>query len=121
MEGLVRRAAKGDAHALLMAQYLRDQLEYVQQLSAAPTEDTATLKAVRQSKNYQVWRLSHAYDNRIAVRTICWFDPVEGKAVILLFAADKASMGDVFYDSVGSRADPIIEQWIKQTRGEKNV
>lgn len=44
---------------------------------------------------------------------IVWF-PDDGHAVVALFAADKAAMGDVFYDSVGSRADAAINTWIRE-------
>lgn len=39
--------------------------------------------------------------------------------MIALFAGDKARMGDVFYDSVGTRADAAIETWILHNREEK--
>jgi hypothetical protein len=29
-------------------------------------------------------------------------------------------MGDVFYDSVGSRADQIIDQWIREGEVDEN-
>lgn len=33
-----------------------------------------------------------------------------------LFANNKAQMGDVFYDSVGTRADQIIDQWLRERK-----
>jgi len=33
---------------------------------------------------------------------------------VALFGADKARMGDVFYDSVGARADVAIRQWQRE-------
>ncbi len=36
-----------------------------------------------------------------------------------LFANDKAQMGDVFYDGVGSRADDAISKWTA-TEGEND-
>lgn len=51
------------------------------------------------------------------MRLICWFPPDEGTVVVALFSGDKANMGDVFYDSVGSRADQIIEQVDERRRG----
>ena len=36
-----------------------------------------------------------------------------------LFANDKAPMGDVFYDSVGSRADQAIDQWKVENEGKR--
>ena len=46
---------------------------------------------------------------------ICWF-PNDQQVVVALFAGDKARMGDVFYDSVGSRADAAIEQWKREVQ-----
>lgn len=71
----------------------------------ARDEETATLRWVRQSRRYPLWRVSHAYDVRAAVRLICWFPPGTGTVVVALFAADKAKLGDVFYDAVAARAD----------------
>lgn len=34
--------------------------------------------------------------------------------VVALFAADKARLGDVFYDGVAARADPLIDQWKRE-------
>lgn len=118
LDRLVEHAKAGDADAVLMARYIHAQLEALQEISAEPVEDSALIKRVRQSGRYPVWRLSHAYDRRVAVRTICWFDPDTEEIVVALFAADKASMGDVFYDSVGSRADRVIEEWKREKKGE---
>lgn len=76
--------------------------------STGPTAETPDLKRVRQSRNYQVWRTAHPYDPSIAFRLICWFPPDSDTVVAALFAADKARMGDVFYNSVGPRADTAI-------------
>ncbi len=65
-----------------------------------------------------MWRTSHPFDEGVAVRVICWFPLGTDVVVVALFAGDKAQMGDVFYNSVGSRADAAIEQWLFETRGE---
>ena len=40
--------------------------------------------------------------------------------VVALYATDKAKLGDVFYDGVAARADPMIDQWKRETEyGEK--
>lgn len=75
----------------------------------ARESETATLRWVRQSRRYPLWRVSHAYDPGVAVRLICWFPPDTGKVVVALFAVDKAKLGDVFYDGVAARADPLID------------
>jgi hypothetical protein len=94
------------------------ELSILRGLDQAPTEDAPSLRRVRQSRRYQVWRLSHPYREGIAVRLIVWF-PASDHAVVALFAGDKARMGDVFYDSVGTRADAAIDAWILQTREER--
>jgi len=97
---------------------IQAELSILQQLDQAPTEDTPSLKRVRQSRRSQVWRVAHPYREAIAIRLIVWF-PIADHAVVALFAGDKARMGDVFYDSVGTRADAAIESWMIQTREEK--
>lgn len=42
-------------------------------------------------------------------------EPGAGTVVVALFAADKARLGDVFYDGVAARADPLIDQWKRET------
>jgi hypothetical protein len=34
-------------------------------------------------------------------------------------AADKARLGDVFYDGVAARADPLVDQWKRETAYEE--
>lgn len=94
-------------------------LKQLRDLNAAPTEDTAMIKRVRQSRRHSVWRVSHPYREGIALRLIVWFPPEDGQVVVALSAGEKASMGDVFYDSVGSRADQIIERWLEDTEEEQ--
>lgn len=51
------------------------------------------------------------------MRVICYFPPEEPDTVVVApFAGDKAKMGDVFYDSVGPRADNLIDQWYRETK-----
>jgi hypothetical protein len=88
-------------------------------LDGEPDVETAMLKRVRQSGRYTVWRQSHPYEPGIALRIICWFPAGGDRVVVALFSGDKASMGDVFYDSVGSRADQIIDQWIREEESER--
>ncbi|WP_099020936.1 hypothetical protein [Mycolicibacterium palauense] len=94
------------------------ELEVLADLDGAPAEDTATLKRVRQSRRYPVWRVAHPFVSGFAVRLIVWF-PSEREVVVALFSADKANMGDVFYDSVGTRADAAIDSWKMQTAKER--
>jgi hypothetical protein len=65
---------------------------------------------VRQRKRHVVWRVSHPYHEDAAVRLVCWFPPDAKVVVVALFAGDKKNIGHTWYDSVGIRADAIIEQ-----------
>lgn len=77
---------------------------------------------MRQSRRYPLWRVSHAYDPEVVVRLICWFPPDRtGTVVVSLFALDKARLGDVFYDGVAARADPLIDQWKRETAHEEKA
>lgn len=42
-------------------------------------------------------------------------------AVVALFAVEKARLGDVFYDGVAARADPLIDQWKRETAQEEEA
>lgn len=117
VDDLVAKAKSGDQHAVRMAKHVYDELSYLKTLDEEPEDDTATLKRVRQSRQHPVWRLSHPFDLQMAVRIICWFDERSKSVVVALFAADKAAMGDVFYDSVGTRADQAIDQWKRENEG----
>jgi hypothetical protein len=113
---LERRAADGQSRAEEQLDLVTAQLEYLQDLKEPPADDTPTLKRVRQSRTHEVWRLSHPFRNGVAIRLIVWF-PVDAPPVIVLFGNDKAQMGDVFYNSVGSRADQVIAAYLRQTDG----
>jgi hypothetical protein len=118
LDDLDRRAAAGDGRASSSRDLVYAQLALLQRLPGPPQDDTATLRRVRQSKTYELWRLSHPYVKGIAIRTIVWFAG-DDTAVVALFANNKASMGDVFYDSVGSRADQLVSEWLRQRRQER--
>lgn len=120
LDRLETHAAAGDATARLQLDRITAELRAVQRLTSAPVVETAGLKRVRQSKRHQVWRLSHPFHPRVAVRVIVWFPPDQhDRVVVALFAGDKASIGDVFYDSVGPRADAAIDQWIYEQRSDE--
>lgn len=113
LDDLEARASQGDAGAQLTLDLLLSELAFLQDLTAPPSADTPTLKRVRQSRKHQVWRVSHPFRPGRAVRLIVWF-PDSERVVVALFANDKAAMGDVFYDSVGTRADQIIDRWVRE-------
>lgn len=108
----------GDADAELTQWLVLHQLGILGGLDREPVEESADLKPVRQSRDHLVWRVSHPYVAGKAVRTIVWFRDRE-HVVVALFANDKASMGDVFYDSVGIRADQVIEKYLHQREAEE--
>jgi hypothetical protein len=52
------------------------------------------------------------------VRLVTWF-PDDNTVVIAVLAGDKAGMGDVFYDSLGVRADVAIDRWLYRLEREE--
>ena len=87
---------------------------------ASTVDDTAMIKRVRQARKHQIWRVSHPYRVGIALRLICWHRKEAPETVVVaLFAGDKAGMGDVFYDSVGTRADQMIDRWILEKEASR--
>jgi len=110
--------ASVDPEARRVFALLQSELKTLQDLQTQPVEDLPSLKRVRQSRKHEVWRVSHPYRPGHAVRTIVWF-PDARHVVIALFANDKAQMGDVFYDSVGTRADQVIENHLRRIEGER--
>jgi hypothetical protein len=106
-------ADKGEVRAALIRKYIAEALAVLRKLPCAPTRETETadLKWVRQSRRYQLWRVSHPYHPNVAVRLICWFPPNTDSVVVTLFAGDKARIGDIWYSSVASQADPLIDAW----------
>jgi hypothetical protein len=121
LDSLEAEARAGNERARAILKYAARALDQLRNLAEPPTEETetATLQRVRQSRRYQLWRVSHAYDPEVAVRLICWFPPKADTVVVALFAADKAKLGDVFYDGVAARADPMIDQWKRETSYEE--
>lgn len=113
------QARRGDEGSRRMLARAVDALNQLRMLTVPPAAETPDLKRVRQSKRYQVWRTAHPFDPQIAFRLICWFPPDSGTVVVALFAADKARMGDVFYATVGARADTAIDRWLRQQESER--
>jgi hypothetical protein len=56
----------------------------------------------------------------VAVRLICWFPPDTDTVVVTLFAGDKARTGDLWYDSVASRSDPLIDAWKREVSDDES-
>ncbi len=120
LDRLGEKAAGGDDHAHMTRVYALAELRVLQRLDEKPTEETPTLKRVRQSRRYPLWRVAHPFVDGLAVRTIVWFPPGHDRVVVALFAGEKAAIGDVFYDSVAARADAAIEQYRYETQGESD-
>lgn len=116
VDRLEAEARAGDQRARLALTYLVDELAVLQELDGPPSraEESADLKWVRQSGRYPLWRVSHPYDEEVAIRLICWFPPDGDTVVVALFSGDKKQIGDVWYDSAASRADPLIDQWKRE-------
>jgi hypothetical protein len=106
------KAEAGDEHAELQLDYVGAELLVLQELTEPPEIESAQLKRVRQRRRHEIWRVSHRFDSEVAVRIICWFPPGSNRVVVALFAGDKKPIGDVFYNSVASRADAAIDRWI---------
>jgi hypothetical protein len=116
LDSLEERAASGDERADLLLDFVTAELGYLQALIEVPTKaaETMDLRWVRQSRRYELWRVSHAYHPDVAMRLICWFPPDSETVVVTLFGGDKARIGDVWYDSVANRADGLIDQWKRE-------
>jgi hypothetical protein len=116
LDRLENQAEAGNERSGEMLDLINAQLGLLQQLPGAPREETASLRRVQQSRKHEIWRVSHPYVEGLAVRLIVWFpDDEPDTAVVALFAGEKARIGDVFYNSVGTRADAAIESWKYQT------
>ena len=108
------KSREGNAYYRRQLELVAATLRMLRDLDSAPAEDTAGLKRVAQSRKHQVWRTSHPFEEGIAVRLICWFPPDSDEVVVALFAGEKARIGDVWYASVGHRADMVIDQWLRE-------
>ena len=92
------------------------QMKFLTDLESRPKENMATLRKVSQSKKYQLWRVSHPYEKNIAVRLIVWFLPDTDAVVVVAQGANRAPIGDIYYDGIGNRADATINKWLQETR-----
>ena len=107
--------SKSDPLSKKIALTVIAQLKFLTDLESKPEENMATLRRVAQSKKYRLWRVSHPYKKDIAVRLIVWFPPDDAEVVIVALGANKAPIGDIFYDGVANRADAAIERWLQET------
>jgi hypothetical protein len=117
---LEEEVAAGNILARKTYNYIAAAFDLLRRISEVPDleDGTAQLKPVRQRRRYQVWRTAHAFDPDVAVRLIVWFPPDSATAVVTLFGGDKKNIGDVWYSSVGTRADAAIERWLMEQEGD---
>jgi hypothetical protein len=108
---LEAEARAGDSAAKRRLQLLDAEIAQLQDLEAVPTDDEPWLKRVRQSGDHPLWRLSHPFEEGIAVRVIAWFPEPDHAVVLLVTGQDKARMGDIWYDAVAPMADPAIRRY----------
>lgn len=116
LDKLEADARGGDRRARMVLVLVIEALDLLRGLQEPPSlaAETPDLKFVRQSRRYQLWRVSHPFNPELAIRLICWFPPDASAVVVALFFGDKAKIGDVWYDSVASRADRLIDQYKRE-------
>jgi hypothetical protein len=61
LDRLEEKVAGGDGHAVQVLAHIAAALADLAALEERPVADTPSLKQVRQSGRYQVWRTSHPY------------------------------------------------------------
>lgn len=116
---LIERAEAAQEDAREQLALVDAELGVLQDLQNHPEANTPTLRRVARSRRYELWRVAHPFVEGTGMRLIVWFPPGRpGEAVVVLFGADKAQMGDVFYNSVGPRADAAIDSYLFRTRSE---
>jgi hypothetical protein len=113
--------ALGGRAVRLILTFTARALDQLRKLTDPPTDDseTATLRRVRQSRRYELWRVSHAYHPQGGRSADLLVPDGAGTVVVGLYATDKAKLGDVFYDGAAARADPMIDQWKRETAYEE--
>ncbi|HUW79204.1 MAG TPA: hypothetical protein VMV52_10720 [Candidatus Nanopelagicaceae bacterium] len=111
-----REAAESDGDARERFFQLHRLLDYLRSLERKPEAESSRYKRVRQARRYELWRVAHAYHPRVAVRIIVWF-PSNEKAVLALFAFDKAKLGDIWYDRATRESEAILDQWRREHPG----
>ncbi len=88
-------------------------LEALEALPCKPDEDSQAIKRVQQARRHEVYRISHKYDERAAIRIICWF-PQDDTAVVALVGGDKKKLGNVWYTSAAVRAEAGVDQHLRE-------
>jgi len=118
LESLEAEVDAGDHVARRQLKFAIAGMSRLNDLSEPPSEDSAVLMRVRQRRKYPIWRVSHPFDDEVAVRLIVWFPEGETAGVIVAFGGDKKRVGDAFYTSAASRADAAIDQWLRERSRE---
>lgn len=112
-------AGSGDSAARRRYFLLNAEIRRLQNLDAVPLDEQPWLKRVRQSGAYPLWRLSHSFEEGIAVRVIAWFPEPDQAVALLVSGRDKARVGDVWYDGVAAMADPAIRRYLRARSREE--
>ena len=113
LERAEMEANSGDQVANVRYKYLLALLGELEELHNRPNFESRTFKRVRQAKRYELWRVAHPYHESVAVRIIVWF-PSSEKAVLALFAFDKAKLGDIWYDRATRESEANLDQWRRE-------
>lgn len=89
LDTLDAKAANGDRKARRQVEYADAAISLLTDLAEPPHEDTAALMRVRQRGKYPIWRVSHPFDEEVAVRLIVWFPENATAGVVVAFGGDK--------------------------------
>lgn len=105
-------AHAGDQRSRAILVFTARALDQLRNLREPPSRDTelATLRWVRQARRYELC-LPPAGGGPadLLVPAKCWNG---GRRVV---RCRQSQLGDVFYDGVAARADPLIDQWKRET------
>jgi hypothetical protein len=93
LDALDAKADAGDHLARRQVEYADAGISALTDLAEPPSEDSAVLMRVRQRGKYPIWRVSHPFDDEVAVRLIVWFPEGYAAGVIVAFGGDKKESG----------------------------
>ena len=89
---------------------------YLQRLKERPAEATMQLAPLVQADHgYDLWRVKHSHRNGYAMRLIVWFDDENPNVVYIVFAGNKHSLHDIWYDRAVNEAQHEVDR-IKRRR-----
>jgi len=120
LDRLETDARAGDERARTVLVFVARALDQLRNLPEPPRREseTATLRWVRQSRRYPLWRVSHAYHPQAAVRLICWFPPDRHGCRCLIRRRQGPARRCVLRRGSRSRR-PLVDQWKRETAYEE--